>query len=100
VNKDQMSGKVEQAIGKVKQCVGRTVGNEKLASRGVADQAKGVAKETWGNAKNGVKEVRRPHRDALSDKAHQMRGTISQPMQDNKEKVNEKIAEFKQRHSF
>src|ERR1019366_10437239 len=47
VNKDQVSGKVEQALGKVKQSVGETVGNEKLANQGVVDQAKGAAKETW-----------------------------------------------------
>ena len=48
MNKDQVSGKVEQAVGKVKQRVGETVGNEKLANQGVADQAKGAARETWG----------------------------------------------------
>jgi uncharacterized protein YjbJ (UPF0337 family) len=44
LNKDQVSGKVEQAIGKVKQSVGETVCNEKLANQGVADQAKGATK--------------------------------------------------------
>ena len=51
-SEDQVSGKVEQALGKVKQSVGETVGNEKLANQGVVDQAKGAAKETWGNAKD------------------------------------------------
>ena len=35
MNKDQVSGKVEQAVGKVKQKVGEAVGNEKLANQGV-----------------------------------------------------------------
>ena len=48
MNKDQVFGKVEQAVGKVKQRVGETVGNQKLANQGVVDQAKGAAKETWG----------------------------------------------------
>jgi uncharacterized protein YjbJ (UPF0337 family) len=39
MNKDQVSGKVEQAVGKVKQKVGEAVGNEKLANQGVVDQA-------------------------------------------------------------
>ena len=51
VNKDQVSGKVKQAVGKVKQSVGETVGNEKLANQGVVDQAKGAAKETWATLK-------------------------------------------------
>ena len=44
VNKDQVSGKVEQAVGKVKQSVGETLGNERLANQGVVDQAKGAAR--------------------------------------------------------
>src|SRR5450631_4352753 len=52
MNKDQVSGKVEQAVGKVKQSVGEALSDEKLANQGVVDQAKGAAKETWGNAKD------------------------------------------------
>ena len=37
VNKDQVSGKVEQAVGKLER---ETVGNDKLSNQGVADQAK------------------------------------------------------------
>lgn len=36
MNKDQVAGKVDQAVGKVEQTVGETVGNEKLANKGVA----------------------------------------------------------------
>jgi uncharacterized protein YjbJ (UPF0337 family) len=41
MNKDQVTGKVEQAAGRVKQGVGETLGNQKLANQGVADQVKG-----------------------------------------------------------
>jgi uncharacterized protein YjbJ (UPF0337 family) len=99
VNKDQVSGKVEQAVGKVKQSVGETVGNEKLANQGVVDQAKGAAKETWGNAKDAAKEVQQSHKDAATDKAHETRDKMSQSVQNAKEKVNEKIDKFKERHS-
>ena len=51
MNKDQVSGKVEQVVGEVKQSVGEALGNEKLANQGVVDQVKGAAKETWGDAK-------------------------------------------------
>jgi len=99
MNKDQVSGKVEQAVGKVEKTVGETVGNEKLANRGVADQAKGAAKETWGHAKDAVKEVQQSHKDAATDKAHETRGQISQSVLDAKEKVNEKIDKFKNSRS-
>ena len=56
MNKDQVSGKVEQAVGKVKQAVGETVGNDKLANQGVADQAKGALKEGAGKL-TGLREA-------------------------------------------
>jgi uncharacterized protein YjbJ (UPF0337 family) len=99
VNKDQVSGKVEQAVGKVKQRVGETVGNEKLANQGVVDQAKGAAKETWGNAKDAAQEVQKSHKDAATDKAHERRNKISQSVQNAKEKAKAKIDEFKERHT-
>jgi uncharacterized protein YjbJ (UPF0337 family) len=78
VNKDQVSGKTEQALGKVKQSVGETLGNEKLANQGVVDQAKGAAKETWGNPKDAAKDVRQSHQNAANDKAHERRNKLSQ----------------------
>ena len=99
VNKDQVSGKAEQAVGKVKQSVGETLGNEKLANQGVVDQAKGAAKETWGNAKDAAKEVQQSHQNAATDKAHERRNRISQSVKNAKDKASEKIEEFKERHS-
>jgi len=78
-------------VGKVKQRVGETVGNEELANHGVVDQAKGAAKEMWGNAKDAAKEVHQSHKDAAIVKTHETRDKISQSVQNAKEKVNEKI---------
>lgn len=39
MNKDQVSGKVEQTAGKIKQSVRESDGTEKPAKRGVVDQA-------------------------------------------------------------
>ena len=50
MNKDQVTGKIDQAVGKVEQSIGETVGSQKLANKGVVKQAKGAAKETWGDA--------------------------------------------------
>ena len=43
--------------------------------------------------------LQQSHKDAATDKAHEKRDKISQSMQDAKEKVNEKIDKFKERHS-
>jgi uncharacterized protein YjbJ (UPF0337 family) len=99
VNKNQVSGKVEQTVGKVEQSIGETIGKDKLANQGVADQAKGAAKEIWGDAKDAVKEVQQWRKDTAAGKAQETRGKISQSVQDAKEKINEKIEELKEGHS-
>jgi uncharacterized protein YjbJ (UPF0337 family) len=63
MNKDEISGKVDQVVGKVKQGVGEAIGNQKVANQGVIDQAKGAAKETWGNAKDAANQVRESQKD-------------------------------------
>ncbi len=57
MNNDTVSGKFDQVAGKVKESVGESVGNEKLANSGTADQVKGSAKETWGNVKDTASDV-------------------------------------------
>jgi uncharacterized protein YjbJ (UPF0337 family) len=99
VNKDQIEGKVEQAVGKVKQGVGETVGNQELADRGVVDQAKGAAKETWGNAKDLAKHIYHAHKQDADEKADETRHRISERVEEAKDKVNEKIDDFKERHT-
>jgi hypothetical protein len=37
------------------------LGNQKVANQGIVDQAKGAAKETWGNAKDAANQVRESH---------------------------------------
>ena len=39
------------------------------------------------------------HKDAATDKAHEKRDKIGQSVQNAKQKVNEKIDKFKERHS-
>jgi uncharacterized protein YjbJ (UPF0337 family) len=91
MNKDQISGKFDQATGKVKEKVGETVGNQHLANEGLADQVKGAAKETWGNAKEVAKDnADAQHREAERN-ANDTRERISNKVQDMKERVNEKI---------
>jgi uncharacterized protein YjbJ (UPF0337 family) len=91
MNKDQISGKLDQATGKVKQAVGEAVGNENLANQGLADQAKGAAKETWGNAKDAASVIT-PSRDSHT------RSNLSQTIDAVKERINEKIDAVREQH--
>jgi uncharacterized protein YjbJ (UPF0337 family) len=99
MNKDQVTGKIDQAVGKVQQKVGESVGDEKLANKGVVNQVTGAAKETWGYAKDAAKQIHESHQEAASEKAAQSREKVSQSVDDAKDKAKDKIEDFKQRHS-
>jgi uncharacterized protein YjbJ (UPF0337 family) len=71
MNTEKVEGKFDQVVGKMKQGVGEAVGNDRLANSGVADQVKGAAKETWGNAKDTAKVV---HDDARTRPAAETAG--------------------------
>jgi len=89
MNKDQVAGKADQVAGKVKQGVGEAVGNENLANRGVADQVKGAARETWGNVKDAADKSR-------EQQAHDARENISRNVEDTKNRMNDKIDAIKE----
>ena len=99
MNKDEISGKVDQVMGKVKQGVGEAIGNQKLANQGVVDQTKGAAKETWGNAKDVADQVRESHKKTTNEKADNVRHNISRSVEDAKQRAKAKIEDFKDRHS-
>jgi len=71
--------------------VGETVGNDKLANRGVADQVKCAAKETWGNVKDAANKGR-------EQQARDTRENISRNVEDTKKRVNDKIDAIKEQH--
>lgn len=56
MNKHQVEGRLDQAKGKIKEVAGKVVGNERLQSEGVADQAGGKAQATYGDTKENVKD--------------------------------------------
>jgi uncharacterized protein YjbJ (UPF0337 family) len=68
MNKDEISGKVDQVVGKVKQGVGEAIGNQKVANHGVIDQAKGAAKETWGKAKDAANQLGESQRETAEER--------------------------------
>lgn len=97
MDKDRVSGKFDQAVGKVKQTVGEAVGNSKLANEGVADQVKGSAKDTWGNVKDAARTSQTRHEHEAESAEHHHREGMAASVANTKEKINEKIDDFKDR---
>ena len=106
MNTEKVEGKFDQVAGKIKQGVGEAIGNQKLANAGAAEQIKGVAKETWGNAKDTANVVREDNRARASaegedlkyraeDSAHNVREKVTDTAQNIKNKVNEKLDNMK-----
>jgi len=93
MNKDNISGKFDQAAGKIKQGVGEAVGSQKLANQGAAQQVKGHAKEAWGNVKDAASDLGAKARaGARNDNArgttHDIRESVTSTAQNVKEKIN------------
>jgi uncharacterized protein YjbJ (UPF0337 family) len=97
MDKDQVSGKFDQTIGKAKEKLGDAVGNQKLANQGVADQVKGAAKETWGNAKDAARTTHDRHVAETEDSASVNRERFTDKVAEMKKKANDKIDDFKDR---
>lgn len=97
MNKDQITGKLEQVAGRIKQGVGDTIGNQKLANEGVADQVKGAARETWGNAKDAADVTTDRHRVDAERTAADARDGIRAKVENLRESVNERIDAHKER---
>ncbi len=109
MNTDKIQGKYDQVAGKIKQGVGEAIGNQKLANAGAAEQIKGVAKETWGNAKDTAAVVHDDNQAKAYEKkedfkvraeetAHNLRQHITETAQNIKHSVNEKLDDIKREH--
>lgn len=59
MNKHQVEGRVNQGIGKLKEAAGKVVGNERLQSEGLADQAGGKVQSGYGDTKEDLKNKTR-----------------------------------------
>jgi uncharacterized protein YjbJ (UPF0337 family) len=95
MNSDQVKGKTNQVIGKVKRGAGEMTGNDRLANRGVADQAKGAVQETWGNVKDAAHEAGKTREAERQHKATEMRDNIASKVEDAKNSANDSIDNFK-----
>lgn len=97
MDKDQVSGKLDQAVGKAKERFGEAVGNEKLANEGVAKQIKGAAKETWGNVKDAARTTHDRHVAETEASTDADRERTTDKVTEMKNRANAKIDEFKER---
>lgn len=57
MDKDRVSGAVDQAKGAVKDGIGKLTGDTKLQAEGKADKAGGKVDSTVGGAKDGVRDA-------------------------------------------
>ncbi len=97
MDKDQVGGKVDQAIGSLKQKAGEVFGNDRLANEGAADQVKGAGKETWGNVKDAV-GVGTTSQATRTGSGTEARENFSDSVKNVKDSINEKIDDFKDRN--
>ena len=65
------------------------MGNQGLANQGVADQVKGAAKETWGNAKDAANTVEDRHRREAEEKATVARENIVDSVNNTKDRIKD-----------
>ena len=64
MEKEQVTGKVDELKGKAKQTIGGATGNENLQNEGVVDETKGKLKQAYGDLKDTIKGA---DREAGSD---------------------------------
>lgn len=55
MEKEHVTGKVDELKGKAKQGIGEATDNPKLQGEGLVDEAKGKAKQAYGDFKDAVK---------------------------------------------
>lgn len=57
MNKEQITGRVDQAVGAVKEAAGKLVGNEKLEAEGVIEKNLGKAEAKAADIANNVEKA-------------------------------------------
>jgi uncharacterized protein YjbJ (UPF0337 family) len=56
MEKEQVTGKVDELKGKVKQGIGKATDDPGLQGEGVLDETKGKLKQAYGNVKEAIKD--------------------------------------------
>ena len=57
MEKEHVTGKVDELKGKAKQGVGRATDNARLEGEGVVDEVKGKAKQAYGDVKETIRHA-------------------------------------------
>ena len=68
MEKEQVTGKIDEVKGKAKQAVAGVTGSSNLHSEGAVDEAKGKVKQTYGNLKDTIKSADREAGTDIKDK--------------------------------
>jgi uncharacterized protein YjbJ (UPF0337 family) len=68
MEKEQVTGKVDELKGKTKQAVAGVTGNPNLHDEGVVDEGKGKLKQAYGNLKDQIKGADREAGTDINDK--------------------------------
>jgi uncharacterized protein YjbJ (UPF0337 family) len=57
MNKDRVTGIIDEVAGSAKRKAGELTDNPKLQAEGMIQQAKGKVESAWGKAKDGLQDV-------------------------------------------
>jgi uncharacterized protein YjbJ (UPF0337 family) len=68
MEKEQVTGKVDELKGKAKQGIGKATNNPNLQGEGVVDEAKGKVKQAYGDLKNTIKHTDKKAGSDVNDK--------------------------------
>jgi hypothetical protein len=55
--------------------------------------------EMWGKARDAAKDVQQSQQNPAAHRAHERQNKLNRSVEDTEKNVNEKIGEFKERHS-
>jgi uncharacterized protein YjbJ (UPF0337 family) len=100
---NKLKGKFDEVAGKVKQSVGEATHNQNLANKGTAQQVKGQAEQAWGSVKSAANDAaadaRATHENEAQRKAHDVRQSISSTAQNVKNKIQNSVDDFREKHN-
>jgi uncharacterized protein YjbJ (UPF0337 family) len=68
MEKEQVTGKVDELKGKAKQAAAGVTNDPGLKGEGVVDEAKGKVKQAYGDAKDAIKSADREAGSDINDK--------------------------------
>jgi uncharacterized protein YjbJ (UPF0337 family) len=68
MEKEHVTGKMDELKGKVKQGVGKATNNPNLQGEGVVDEAKGKVKQGYGDVKDAIKRTDKEAGSDVNDK--------------------------------